>query len=136
MEQINSFIAEKFYYGFLGVLAVYIIMRMRNKHSILKRKVVFTLAIGVFLAYTAAILPLQGVMPHGATLIIFAAIIAGEFYLIRKQWIFKRNCVVCGTQLDWNTTLMDDRNTCADCLIKAEDAEDGGNREDAAEGDE
>lgn len=122
MQEFNLFIAEKFYYLFLGILAAYIIIRMKNKHSIQKRKAVFTVAIGVFLIYTVAILPIQGLVPQWATLVFIALILGGVTYFLRRQWIFKRSCAVCGKKLDWNTTIMDDRNTCADCLAKAEEA--------------
>lgn len=123
MEQINQFIAEKFYYLFLGTLAVYIIMRMKNPNSSKKRQVVFYLAIGVFLLYTSAILPIQDLVPQWFTIVVAIAVVAGETYILRRNWFFKRKCVVCDTTLDWNTTLMDDRNTCADCLAKEEETE-------------
>ena len=116
MQEFNHFIAQKFYYLFLGILIAYLIIRLKRKHSIQKRKALFTLGIGVFLTYTVAVLPIQGILPHGIVPIFIALIALGEVYLLRRQWVFRRTCVLCGRKLDWNTTLMDDRNTCSDCL--------------------
>ena len=120
MEQLNQFMAEKFYYLFMGLLVVYLILRTRNRPSRNKQQALVFIIIGVFFTYTGAIVTQQLQLPSWFSLLIIAAVIAVEIMVLRSRWIFKRKCQECGKPLDWTTTLMDDRNTCADCLAARE----------------
>ncbi len=120
MEQLNQFMAEKFYYLFMGLLVGYLILRTRNRPSRQKQQALVFVIIGVFFIYTGAIVTQQLQLPSWFSLLIIAAVIAVEIIVLRHRWVFKRKCQECGKPLDWTTTLMDDRNTCADCLAARE----------------
>lgn len=120
MEQLNQFMAEKFYYLFMGLLVGYLILRTRNRPSRNKQQALVFVIIGVFFIYTGAIVTQQLQLPSWFSLLIIAAVIAVEIIVLRGRWVFKRKCQECGKPLDWTTTLMDDRNTCADCLAARE----------------
>jgi hypothetical protein len=112
--------AEKFYYLFMGLLVGYLVIRTRNRPSRNKQQSLVFIIIGVFFIYTGAIVTQQLQLPSWFSLVIIAGVIAVEVMVLRNRWVFKRKCEECGSPLDWNTTLMDDRNTCADCLAARE----------------
>lgn len=120
MEQLNQFMAEKFYYLFMGLLVGYLVIRTRNRPSRSKQQSLVFIIIGVFFIYTGAIVTQQLQLPSWFSLVIIAGVIAVEVIVLRTRWVFKRKCEECGSPLDWTTTLMDDRNTCADCLAARE----------------
>ena len=120
MEAIALFISEKFYHVFLAVLGVYVIVRIKNRHSDKKRLVYFTAAISVFLTYIGAVLIIEKKLPYALLPLVIAAVIAGAYFFLRRQWPFRLACAGCGKRLDFMTVIADDRNQCADCLASQE----------------
>ena len=118
MEKFIEFLAEKFYYVFLGIMAVYVVIRFRKKPSEKKLRIFFILGLGAFLTYFSAVLVIKAIFPEWGLFVVLAAVIAGLIYFCRKNWCFRMNCAECGKRLDWNTIFIDDRNLCIDCLAE------------------
>jgi len=122
LENLALFVSENFYKVFLILLGVYVVIKIRNRHSDQKRKVYFSLAVGVFLVYTGAIFPVEGKLPYWILPVIMAAVAAGLIFYISRIWPFRLSCGECGGRLNTMTVLGDDRNLCASCLALRDEA--------------
>ncbi len=125
MQELAAFMVDKFYYVFLGCMALYVLIKIRYKNSDKKRRIFFILGLGIFLTYTGAITVIEGILPQWTLPVIILIAIGGMAFFIRKFWLFRMTCASCSNKMDWTTIITDDRNLCTDCLGKLEDEQNG-----------
>lgn len=119
-QPIAKFIAENFYWVFLGVLALNVFSRKHQKKAAKKRMAVLFLAIIIFGLYVSGVLIVEfGLSQY--LLLLYLAIAAPVMYIFREKILpFRLKCRECGTTMDFNEIFFHDSNMCQKCREKAE----------------
>ena len=110
-----DFIADNFYYLFLGWLVVNLMQRKYRERGHKKRNATLLQAILIFIIYIGAmVIREEGFEPKW--IMIPFALVAIGFYFFRDRILpYKRNCVNCGAKLNFNQIVMFDANLCSNC---------------------
>jgi hypothetical protein len=113
---VSTYIASKFFYVFLGVIALTLFQRRHGSKVHKKRMSVLFIAIFIFVLQIFAVLIIQFKLSDFYLLIYAAA--AVTLIVLKKEAIFpfKLKCVNCGEQLTFNEILFDDSNVCEKCV--------------------
>lgn len=125
MEQpVAKFIADNFYWVFLGVLALNVFSRKHQRTARKKRMAILFLAIIIFGLYCTGILIVQfGLSDY--LLLLYAAVAAPIMYIFREKILpFRFKCRTCSASMDFNDIAFHDSNQCAKCREKEEERED------------
>jgi hypothetical protein len=124
MEQpVAKFIADNFYWVFLGVLAMNVFSRKHQRTARKKRMAILFLAIIIFGLYCAGILIVQFELSD-YLLLIYVAIAAPIMYIFREKILpFRFKCRECRASMDFNDIAFHDSNLCAKCRERAQEGE-------------
>ena len=118
-----TFIVDKFYYLFLGLIVLSLVQRHRGKGNTKRTATVFQ-AILVFIIYIGAMV-IQEEGFENKWISIPLAVVALALYLFRPRILpYKLNCRNCGTRLTASQIFMHDSNLCAACDPDEQTAED------------
>ncbi|MDC7233497.1 MAG: hypothetical protein PQJ58_09715 [Spirochaetales bacterium] len=129
-----DFIADNFYYVFLGWLILNLVQRRYRERGTKKRSATLYQAILIFIVYIGAtVIREEGF--EVKWIIVPLAVVAAAIYFFRDRILpYKRNCVNCGAKLNMNQIFLFDANLCADCDPLEQPAQDDAEAEDAAAG--
>ena len=110
-----DFIADYFYYVFLGLLVLNIIQRKYRERGVKKRGATLYQAILVFILYIGAtVIREEGF--EKKWIIIPLALIAVALYFFRDRIVpYKTRCINCGAKLNTNQIFIYDANLCSSC---------------------
>jgi len=127
-----DFIADNFYYVFLGWLVLNLVQRKHRERGSRKRTATLLQAILFFILYIGAtVIREEGFEPKW--IIVPLAVIAVALYFFRDKILpYKRNCVNCGAKLNMNQIFMYDANLCSNCdpLEQPDETDEQGESED------
>lgn len=110
-----DFIADNFYYVFLGWLVLNLVQRRYRGRGAGKRSATLYQAILIFIVYIGAtVIREEGF--EVKWIIIPLAVVAAAIYFFRDRILpYKRNCVNCGAKLNMNQIFLYDANLCEKC---------------------
>ncbi|MBF9017480.1 MULTISPECIES: hypothetical protein [unclassified Oceanispirochaeta] len=129
-----DFIADNFYYVFLGWLVLNLIQRRYRSRGAKKRTATLYQAILIFIIYIGATI-IREESFEVKWIIVPLAVVAAAIYFFRDRILpYKRNCVNCDAKLNMNQIFIYDANLCADC--DPDEQEDETSEEDIEEGTE
>ncbi len=118
-----TFIVDKFYYLFLGLIILSLVQRHRGRGNTKRTATVFQ-AILVFIIYIGAMVIQEEGLEKKWIAIPFA-VVALALYLFRPRILpYKLHCRNCGTRLTASQIFMHDSNLCAACDPDDQPAED------------
>ncbi len=123
MKLISTFIADNFFYVFLGIIALTLFQRKYGKAVHKKCMAVLYIAILAFALHISAVLIVQ-FERSDALLLVWAAAAAVLFYYKGdKVFPFKYKCVSCSSPMSFNEIFFDDSNMCESCRNKLKKVE-------------
>ena len=110
-----DFIADNFYYVFLGWLVLNLIQRRYRGRGTKKRSATLYQAILIFIVYIGATIIREESL-EVKWIIVPLIIVAGAIYFFRDRILpYKRNCVNCDAKLNMNQIFIYDANLCENC---------------------
>mgnify|MGYP006304608603 FL=1 len=122
-NMVATWIAENFFWVFLGVFFINLLQKRRQQRAVKKRFATLYLGIGVFGIYVSGL----SIVEFGLSdlwLIPAVAIIVGVLYRYREHTFpFTLYCQETGKRLTWNEILYDDSNLSAEARARHEEAE-------------
>ena len=137
-----DFIADNFYYVFLGWLVLNLIQRRYRARGAKKRTATLYQAILIFIIYIGATI-IREESFEVKWIIVPLAVVAAAIYFFRDRILpYKRNCVNCDAKLNMNQIFIYDANLCTDCdplenvEPESSEGEDDSSEEDIEEGTE
>ncbi len=115
MYRMIDFIADNFYYLFLGWLVLNLMQRKYRSRGNAKRTATLIQAVLIFVVYIGAmVIREEGLEPKW--MMIPFAVVAVALYFFRDRILpYKRNCINCGARLSMNQILLFDANLCSKC---------------------
>lgn len=118
-----DFIADNFYYLFLGWLVLNLVQRRYRARGSKKRTATLYQAILIFIVYIGAtIIREEGF--EVKWIIVPLIVVAAAIYFFRDRILpYKRNCVNCDAKLNLNQIFLYDANLCVDCDPLEQDVE-------------
>jgi len=146
MTQIAEFLADQFYWVFLGILLLNVFQRRHHETAVKKRFATLYLGSAAFVIFLMANAVVEYGLPDFALLIGIAAVVALLYGLRRHTFPFTLSCQHSGKRLDMHTILFRDSNTLpefdasvqadvsADATAEEEANPDGTSENDAHEG--
>ncbi|QEN08232.1 hypothetical protein EXM22_09615 [Oceanispirochaeta crateris] len=110
-----DFIADNFYYVFLGWLVLNLVQRRYRERGSKKRTATLFQAILIFILYIGAtVIREEGFEPKW--IMVPLGIIAAMIYIFRsKIFPYRRDCAHCGAKLNLNQIFLYDANLCSNC---------------------
>jgi len=115
---ISTFIADKFFWGLIAILALNLFQRKHGEKAKKKRQATLYLAIVFFGLFCSGILIVQ-LKLHDLYLLIYLAIAAAIVYIFRVHLLpFRLKCTSCSTRLDPKDIVFQDSNMCEKCREK------------------
>ena len=109
-----EFIADKFYYLFLGLIILSLVQRRKGRGNIKRTATVFQ-AILVFILYIGAMV-IQEEGFEKKWIVIPLAVVALALYFFRPRILpYKLHCRNCGARLNATQIFMHDSNLCSNC---------------------
>lgn len=110
-----DFIADNFYYVFLGWIILSLVQRRYRGRGDRKRTATLIQSILIFILYIGAVLIREEGFEKKWIMIPFA-IIAVVLYFFRSKVIpYELKCRNCGARLNMNQIFIYDANLCSDC---------------------
>ncbi len=110
-----DFIADKFYYLFLGWIVLNLMQRRYRDRGSRKRTATLIQAVMIFILYIGAMIIREEALPV-KWIALPLGIIGGILYFFRNKVLpYKLKCVNCGKKLGFNEIFMIDANLCPDC---------------------
>ncbi len=110
-----DFIADKFYYLFLGWIVMNLMQRRYKNLGSKKRNATLIQAVMIFILYIGAMIIREESLPV-KWIALPLAIIAAILYFFRDKVLpYKLRCINCGKRLNTNEIFMLDANLCSDC---------------------
>jgi len=110
-----DFIADNFYYVFLGWLVLNLVQRRYRERGSKKRTATLMQAILFFILYIGAtVIREEGFEPKW--IIVPLGVIAAALYFFRDKILpYKSSCENCGAKLNMNQIFLYDANLCSKC---------------------
>ncbi len=114
MTQVVEFIANEFYWVFLGILLLNVFQRRHHKTAVKKRFATLYLGGAAFVIFLIANAVVQYGLPTYALILGIVAVVVVLYIFRRHTFPFTLRCQRSGRRLDFNTILFRDSNILPD----------------------
>jgi hypothetical protein len=128
-----DFIADNFYYLFLGWLVLNLMQRKHRTRGSRNRTATLMQAILIFILYIGAMVIREEGLEPKWIMVPLAVVAAGIYFFRDRIFPYKRNCVSCGAKLNMNQIFMYDANLCSNCDPDEQPDADAGESDDSGE---
>jgi len=110
-----NFIADNFYYLFLGWIVLNLMQRKYRGRGDAKRTATLLQSLLIFILYIGAMV-IRGEELDEKWIIIPLGVIAAALFFFRDRILpYRRTCRNCGAKLNLNQIFLFDANLCSDC---------------------